>query len=148
MKGCVELSYKNKKQDEKYLCNAKITRQESGNYLAEFPGFEGCMAFGKNIEDTLESAENACAGWLLTKKGHEPKLFVPNKNGVIGNAPDVNEFNILINVNITEYKKRISNQSVKKNLTIPQWLHDLAEKDGNVNYSSLLQEALKEYLGK
>ena len=36
-------------------------------------------------------------------------------------------------------------QSVKKTLTIPCWLNKLAEEQ-NINFSKLLQSALKEYL--
>jgi hypothetical protein len=37
-------------------------------------------------------------------------------------------------------------RAVKKTLTIPKWLNDLAERH-HVNYSHLLQEALKRHLG-
>ncbi|HKM42723.1 MAG TPA: hypothetical protein VJZ70_01880 [Limnochordia bacterium] len=36
-------------------------------------------------------------------------------------------------------------RAVRKNLTIPSWLNTKAEKAG-VNYSQILQEALKDYL--
>ncbi|MCI7442625.1 MAG: type II toxin-antitoxin system HicB family antitoxin, partial [Clostridium sp.] len=39
----------------------------------------------------------------------------------------------------------INNQSVKKTLTIPRWLNNLAEKN-NINFSQLLQSALKDIL--
>lgn len=37
-------------------------------------------------------------------------------------------------------------QVIKKTLTIPKWLNDLAERE-NVNFSRVLQNALKQYLG-
>jgi hypothetical protein len=40
----------------------------------------------------------------------------------------------------------MENKAVKKTLTIPKWLNDVAEKN-NVNFSQVLQSALKEYLG-
>jgi hypothetical protein len=36
-------------------------------------------------------------------------------------------------------------KAVKKTLTIPKWLDDIA-KEHNVNYSHILQDALKKYL--
>ena len=42
-------------------------------------------------------------------------------------------------------RNEIEEQSIKKTLTIPQWLNKLAEKE-NVNFSKLLQSALKDYL--
>jgi len=43
-------------------------------------------------------------------------------------------------------RDEMANKAVKKTLTIPQWLSDLAE-ERKVNYSRLLQEALKDHLG-
>lgn len=45
-----------------------------------------------------------------------------------------------------EYRKKHNNKSIKKTLTIPAWLNTIAEKE-NVNFSQVLQEALKEKLG-
>ena len=44
------------------------------------------------------------------------------------------------------YRERKLNQSLNKTVTIPKWLDLLAKKE-KVNYSHLLQEALKKYLG-
>lgn len=44
---------------------------------------------------------------------------------------------------MVEYYKRNSNKSVKKTLTIPQWLNALAESN-SIIFSQVLQEALKE----
>lgn len=43
-------------------------------------------------------------------------------------------------------RDEIENKSIKKTVTIPKWLNDLAE-DNNVNFSKILQTSLKEYLG-
>ncbi|WP_337999138.1 hypothetical protein [Desulfofalx alkaliphila] len=40
----------------------------------------------------------------------------------------------------------MDNKAVKKSLTIPKWLNDAAEEHG-VNFSQVLQHALKQYLG-
>ncbi len=39
----------------------------------------------------------------------------------------------------------VENRSVKKTLTVPEWLNDMAEAN-NVNLSHILQTALKDYL--
>jgi hypothetical protein len=43
-------------------------------------------------------------------------------------------------------RNEIESYAVKKTLTIPQWLNKIAE-DRKVNFSQVLQAALKEYLG-
>lgn len=52
----------------------------------------------------------------------------------------------LVDVDFTEYRKRVDNRAVKKNCTIPYWLNVEAEKAG-INYSRVLQEALMKTLG-
>ena len=43
-------------------------------------------------------------------------------------------------------RDEMAERAVKKTLTIPKWLNDLAEEN-KVNFSRILQDGLKEYLG-
>ena len=47
----------------------------------------------------------------------------------------------LVAVDVADYAKRHFEKSVKKTLTIPQWMNEAAEKQG-INFSQVLQEAL------
>jgi len=47
---------------------------------------------------------------------------------------------------ITDMKKYRPKKAVKKTLSIPYWLNELAEKE-HINFSGVLQEALKKRLG-
>ena len=51
----------------------------------------------------------------------------------------------MIEFDEVEYLKRNGNQSVKKTLTIPEWLNVAAERE-NINFSQTLQNALLEQL--
>lgn len=42
-------------------------------------------------------------------------------------------------------RDRVQRATLKKTLTIPKWINDLAEEN-NINFSQVLQEALKERL--
>ncbi len=52
----------------------------------------------------------------------------------------------LVDVDFDEYRRRNDNRSVKKTLSIPSWLNETALAN-NVNFSAVLQEALKAQLG-
>ncbi|MDA8335964.1 MAG: hypothetical protein M0Z41_13440 [Peptococcaceae bacterium] len=52
----------------------------------------------------------------------------------------------LIDADTTEYRRENDNRAVKKTLSIPSWLNAKAEKAG-INFSQVLQEALKQRLG-
>ncbi len=47
----------------------------------------------------------------------------------------------LADVDFTEYRRRTDNKTVRRNVTIPSWLNQEAEK-AHVNVSRVLQEAL------
>lgn len=51
----------------------------------------------------------------------------------------------MVTVDVHEYAKKHFEKSVKKTLTIPSWLNDLAIANG-VNFSQVLQTALKDKL--
>lgn len=51
----------------------------------------------------------------------------------------------LVDVDFTEYRKKLKNRSVKKNCTIPYWLNAEAERNG-INFSKVLQDALIDVL--
>lgn len=52
----------------------------------------------------------------------------------------------LVDVNFTEYRRRFDNRSVRRNVTLPNWLNAEAEK-AQINVSRVLQEALMNALG-
>ena len=56
-----------------------------------------------------------------------------------------NQLISFVSIDLEEHKKKYTNKSVKKTLSIPAWLNTLAEKE-NVNFSKILQSALKDYL--
>ena len=51
----------------------------------------------------------------------------------------------VVDIDIDASRKANDNRTIRKNLTLPSWLNDLAEKAG-VNFSQILQEGLKEKL--
>ena len=55
------------------------------------------------------------------------------------------QFTSVIAVDTETYRRYYENKAVKKTLTIPSWLNERAE-NANVNFSGVLQSALKELL--
>lgn len=51
-----------------------------------------------------------------------------------------------VDVNFTEYRRRVDNEAVRRNVTLPNWLNAEAEK-AQINVSRVLQEALINALG-
>ena len=52
----------------------------------------------------------------------------------------------MVDIDFAEYRKRADNKTVRRNVTLPNWLNQEAEYAG-INVSKVLQEALMTKLG-
>ena len=109
----------------------------------EFPDLPGCLTCGKDELEALRMAEDALAGHILTIE--EQGWAVPDPTPVRKIRAGEGQSIVLVAADMPLVREAARNRAVKKTLTIPQWLDELArEKD--VNFSLVLQEALKERL--
>ena len=128
----------------KYVYPAVFHVDEDGKYLVVVPDLPGCSTFGEDIADTMAMARDAIALWLCDAEDKKETIPVPTQLKSITTKDG--EFISLIDVDTLEYRKENDNRAVKKTLTIPNWLNNLAESQ-NINFSSVLQAALKDKLG-
>ena len=119
--------------------------EESG-YTVIFPDLPGCVTEGDSLPEALDMAVDAASGWLLDSVENNQQIpQASNIKDVIANKYE-NGFVSIISIDLDEYSRKYGNKAVKKTLTIPQWLNTMAEHKG-VNFSHILQTALKEKLG-
>ncbi|MEE0929468.1 MAG: type II toxin-antitoxin system HicB family antitoxin [Acutalibacteraceae bacterium] len=126
----------------KHFYPAIFTKEDTG-YSVRFPDLEGCFTEGDTLEEAYNMAVEAVGLYL---EGDTVGAFNFPKTQDLSNISTlVNETVVLIEFDEVEYMKRHSNKAVKKTLSIPQWLNTLAEEN-NINFSQVLQMALKERL--
>ena len=118
-----------------------IFHEEDGFWI-EFPDLPGCQSEGADLNDAVANAGEALGLFLCSLREREIETPKASDIKAIKNPED--GFVTLISSDPDKYETR--NKAVKKTLTIPTWLNDKAEKAG-VNYSQVLQEALKNKLG-
>lgn len=126
-----------------YVYPAVFTYDKDGIAI-EFPDFPGCFSCADNDEEALQMAKEALA--LHISSMEEDGIILPKPTPVSAIKLSKNQTAMLIEVWLPLYREKIKVVSVKKTLTIPRWLNDLAEKH-KVNFSQLLQNALKDHLG-
>ena len=127
----------------KYIFPA-LFKEDGGYYTVTFPDFESCYTQGDDIADALEAAEDVLCLTLYNLEQANKKIPSPSDIKLI--KCNNNEFVSLISCDTLEYRKFYDNKAVKKTLTIPSWLNTMSENEG-INFSSVLQEALKGKLG-
>lgn len=118
-----------------------IFHKENGGYWVEFPGLDGCVTQGDSFEETYEMAVEALGLYLKTKTGFE----YPEPADIEPQKVDKNGLVVMVEFDELEYLKKVNGKAVKKTLTIPEWLNDIAVRE-NINFSNALQNALMEQL--
>jgi predicted RNase H-like HicB family nuclease len=127
----------------KYVYPACFYPEENGQFSVIFPDLGGIATYGNDLEDAISMAADLLCTWILECKKDNERL--PEPSGVNEVKLDGGgSFANLIVADIEAFTAK-NNKSVKKTLTIPAWLNEIAEKEG-VNFSQVLQAALKDYL--
>lgn len=109
-----------------------------------FPDLPGCISCAKTDEDALYMAKDALGLYIACSEEDNQEVKKPSKLNEI--KLKENQRAVLIEVNMPLFREAVQNTSVKKTLTIPKWINDLAERN-NINFSQLLQMAIKDNLG-
>ena len=117
--------------------------EKDGGISILFPDLPGCYSCADTTEEGLKNAEEAMGLYLVTceKDGND----IPIPTSIEKIRCKENEKAFLINVWMPLAREETMSASVKKTLTIPAWLNDLAEEN-KVNFSKVLQAALKDLL--
>lgn len=124
---------------KKYSYPAVFTPEENGAFSVNFPDFESCYTCGDDLADAIYMAQDALAFSIYTMEKEGITLPTPSDPNTV--THEDHEFVNYIACDILEYCKRNSSKAVKKTLTIPEWLNDVATQM-NINFSQVLQEAL------
>lgn len=123
----------------KYVFPAVFTPEENGMYSVDFPDLEGCYTCGEDLVEAIDMAEDALA--LMLYEYEKDGRPIPSPSPRSGFSLSGDEFVNLISCDTLSYQKRNNKKSVKKTLSIPEWLNEAAVS-AEVNFSQVLQEAL------
>ena len=121
-----------------------IITPEDGMYNVEFPDLPDCYTCGDDLADAVYMAEDVLSCYLELEEREGRN--VPAASGFATLNVPADSVVTLVFADTEAYRRKMSTRSVKKTLSIPQWLNEAAEARG-VNFSQILQEALKTELG-
>lgn len=123
--------------------------EENGSYSVIFPDLNHLATCGDNLTDAMNMAVDCLAGYLYSLKIDKEEIPAPSDLKSIDVNSEYDEYKSafvnMVAVDVDEYSKKHFNKSVKKTLTIPLWLNEMATEQG-INFSQTLQNALKEQL--
>ncbi len=120
-------------------------QDEKRTVLVEVPGLE-IFTEGYGMVDAIEMARDAIGlkGITLEDIGKE----IPEPGEIQDIDLEKAEFAkqgkscvSLVDIDFEEYRRKVDNRAVRRNVTLPNWLNQEAEK-AHINVSRVLQEAL------
>lgn len=124
---------------ENKIYPAVFAKEEDGSYNIVFPDLDGAFTCGADFQEALYMAKDCLELNLSTLDEMPPISDLENIKLNKG------EHIVMIQADMLEFKKKYDNKLIKKTLTLPKWLNDLGVEK-KVNFSKILQEALKERL--
>ncbi|MCH5279267.1 MAG: type II toxin-antitoxin system HicB family antitoxin [Christensenellaceae bacterium] len=127
--------------------------KEENGYSVIFPDLNYLATCGHTLDEAFSMAVDCLAGYLymLSKDGESVPAASPLNAVDPAKIAEELEFSYeeyfvnIVTVDVAEYAKTHFERSVKKTLTIPAWLNSAA-LERNINFSQVLQDALKQQL--
>lgn len=123
-------------------------KEKEGGYSVIFPVL-GIATCGDDINQAMSMAVDCLAGYLCELKLSKEEVPAAPDMDKIDIDAEYNDYESafvnMVTVDVDEYAKKHFEKSVKKTLTIPSWLNELAVANG-INFSQVLQTALKDKL--
>lgn len=126
----------------KYVFPAIIEKADDG-YNVSFPDIENCFTCGETLPEAIEMAQDVLP--LMLCQMEDDKKPIPEASDISKLSIKDNETATYIVADTMKYRKKYNNKAVKKTLTIPQWMNEAAI-NANINFSQVLQDALREKL--
>jgi predicted RNase H-like HicB family nuclease len=123
----------------KYAYPAIFTKEDNG-YFVNFPDIHPCYTEGSTLEEAAIMAKDVLESRIEVALERGENLPVPSDIEALRGD------RVMLVIGDVENIKS-QTRYVKKTLSIPYWLNAAAEKE-HINFSGVLQEALKERLAQ
>ena len=130
------------KTQKRYFYPAIFTYEDGYDIAVTFPDL-GVATCGIDDKNALLNARDLLGGVLcgLEEDGEE----IPNPTPMSLIKAEENERVVLVEVYLPTFKMANQTKAVNRTVTLPAWLNALA-LEYEVNFSQLLQEAIKKHL--
>lgn len=125
-----------------------------GGYVVIFPDFDNGGTQGETLDEAMEMAQDYIGTWLYDDFVQGKELPKPSNINDISVEVSEDEkeyyiskesFKTLVSLDMAKYLKECKSQTIRKNVSIPSWMNEMAKRY-NLNFSNLLQEAIKKEL--
>lgn len=124
---------------ENKLFYPAVFEEDENSFTITFPDLPDAISQGDNWEHAYEMAVEVLGLSIISREEEGIELPKASKVGEIQTEPG--QTLVVVEFDMLAYKKKYSSRSVKKTLTLPEWINEEAIAAG-INFSKVLQEAL------
>ena len=111
----------------KYSYTAVITPTEDGTeFYARVPDLPGCITTGSDVDDCIDLISDAMALWLVSAEDHGDPIPQASKQSDIPREAD--SVLSIIQADTIAYRALTDTRAVRKNVSLPAWMANLADK--------------------
>lgn len=122
--------------------------EKEGGYSVIFPDLNHLATCGSDLNEAMTMAVDCLAGYLYSEQLDGNTVPAPTPIDKVdihceddGDDDYTHAFVNMVSVDVKAYARQHFTKSVKKTLSIPQWLNDEAEQH-HINFSKVLRTAL------
>ena len=115
--------------------------EEAGGFSVSIPDLQ-IGTQGESVAECMDMARDAIGLWGICEQDEGRTIPAPSKL-----TPDHAEGDLvtLVDIDFDAYRRAHDMRTIRKNVTIPSYLNDLAERAG-LNFSQVLQDGLRQKL--
>ena len=113
---------------------------EEGGYCVYAPDFKGCITEADDFAEGIVKIRDGLCGMLHIME--RDKLPIPSPTDVSCVEREPCDIVTLVDAPIEEYRRRVGSKAVRRTISIPEWLDELAAKS-DISLSQVTQEALR-----
>lgn len=120
-----------------------FTKKKSGGYLVDVPDLD-CVTVGRNLTEAIEMARDVIGLKGISLEDMGEKIPKPSKEIDIKKGEFYKEGKSIVSyvdVDFDDYRRKVDNKMVRRNVTLPNWMDRVAEKQ-HINVSKVLQDAI------
>ena len=126
----------------KYKYPALLIKEDNG-FVVRFIDFDDIFTQGQTIMEAVENGEDVLNLMLCDKE--ENDCIIPKPSSLDNIDIPKDAFVLLIKADTVRYRMILDRKTVRKNVSVPSWLNQLALRQ-NISFSNLLQKALMKEL--
>jgi predicted RNase H-like HicB family nuclease len=113
---------------------------EEGGYCVYAPDLKGCVTEADTYADGITKIRDGLCGmlYILERDGQA----IPPPTAIHSVECQPGDVITLVDAPLAEYRRRVGSKAVRRTISIPEWLDELAASQ-NISLSQILQKALK-----